>query len=276
MRPIALKDIFPIVIYSGNLAIQNQGFGIALTASGFSDVDGILGIGPADLTQGTTSGGGIVPTVTDNAFSQGSLTLDEVGISFEPTTSSSVQNGELTFGGIDSSKFRGSINYIPITATSPANKYVGIDQSITYGSARSSIMPTTAGITDTGTTLVLLPRDSYNAYTAATGAVADQTTGLLTISAAQYSNLQSLFFTIGGVEYEFTKNAQTFPRALNTAIGGTANGIYLVIGNSGSSTGSGLDFIDGYAFLERFYSVYSTGASQFGIATTPFTFATTN
>lgn len=191
---------------------------------------------------GTTSGGGIVPTVTDNAFSQGSLSLNEVGISFEPTTSSSVQNGELTFGGVDSSKFTGSINYMyvarifglqeltcsvfffifsPITATSPANKYVGIDQSITYGSARSPIMPTTAGITDTGTTLVMLPSgmshlsminiaqqisrpilqrtDSYNAYTAATGAVADQTTGLLTITAAQYSNLQSLFFTIGDV-----------------------------------------------------------------------------
>jgi hypothetical protein len=41
-------------------------------------------------------------------------------------------------------------------------------------------------------------------------------------------------------------------------IGGTANGIYLFVGDHGSPTGGGLDFINGQAFLERFYSVYDT------------------
>ena len=39
-------------------------------------------------------------------------------------------------------------------------------------------------------------------------------------------------------------------------MGGTSDGIYLVIQDSGANVGSGLDFIDGMAFLERFYSVY--------------------
>ena len=43
----------------------------------------------------------------------------------------------------------------PATSTSPASNYWGIDQSLTYGS--TSIMDTTAGIVDTGTTLILLP-----------------------------------------------------------------------------------------------------------------------
>lgn len=35
-------------------------------------------------------------------------------------------------------------------------------------------------------------------------------------------------------------------------------------------------FADGFAFLQRFYSVYDTGNNQVGLATTPFTDAETN
>ena len=63
---------------------------------------------------------------------------------------------------------------------------------------------------------------------------------------------------------------------LNTAIGGDANSIYLVTADLGSPSGEGLDFIDGYAFLERFYYAYDSVNMRIGLATTPFTFATTN
>ena len=39
-----------------------------------------------------------IPTVTDNAFAQGLITADEIGISFEPTTVPEIVNGELTWG----------------------------------------------------------------------------------------------------------------------------------------------------------------------------------
>lgn len=60
---------------------------------------------------GTTSNGGNVPTVVDNLLSQGFITTEEIGISFEPTTSESSTNGELDFGGTDSSKFTGIITF---------------------------------------------------------------------------------------------------------------------------------------------------------------------
>lgn len=63
---------------------------------------------------------------------------------------------------------------------------------------------------------------------------------------------------------------------MNTAIGGTANVIYLVVGNTGKASGTGFDFTNGYVFLERYYTVYDSGSSKFGIAPTQFTFATTN
>lgn len=65
-------------------------------------------------------------------------------------------------------------------------------------------------------------------------------------------------------------------RALNTAIGGNTNSVYLIVGDIGTRSGSGLDFINGQTFLERFYSVFDTANNRVGIANTPFTRANTN
>ena len=85
---------------------------MAEIAFGFNGFDGILGLGPDDLTEGTTSAGGEVPTVVDNAFAQGLIHAKVVGVSFEPTTQESVTNGELTFGGVNYHKFTGHLKYV--------------------------------------------------------------------------------------------------------------------------------------------------------------------
>ncbi|KAI0357861.1 acid protease [Trametes cingulata] len=265
------------VTLGNGLTIQGQSIGVATESEGFDGVDGIIGIGPVDLTVGTLSPDtrSTVPTVTDNLFSQGLISSDEVAISFEPTQQVENLNGELTFGGTDSSKFVGAINFAPITRTSPASEFFGIDQSIRYGT-NTNILSRTAGIVDTGTTLTLIATDALQRYQRATGAVFDNATGLLRLTNAQFQNLKSLFFDINGVNFEFTANAQIFPRALNTAIGGNANSIYLIVGDIGTPSGEGLDFINGMTFLERFYAVFDTANSRVGIANTPFTTATTN
>ncbi|TBU39183.1 acid protease [Dichomitus squalens] len=263
------------VTLSDSLVIENQSIGVASSAQGFQGVDGILGIGPVDLTQGTVSGTDSVPTVTDNLFAQGAIANDSIGIFYQPTTESGDQNGELTFGGIDESKITGDVNFVPITSTSPASNYWGIDQDVTYGSS-STLLSGSAGIVDTGTTLLLLATDAFQAYQQATGAKLDNSTGLLTLTESQFDNLQSLFFNVGGTTYEFTANAQIWPRSLNSTIGGEEGKIYLVVADLGSQSGQGLDFINGFAFLQRFYSVFDTGNSQVGLATTQFTTAETN
>ena len=78
------------------------------------------------------------------------------------------------------------------------------------------------------------------------------------------------------VTYELIPDAQLWPTALNEAIGGSADSLYLVVSDLGSSSGEGLDFINGYAFLERFYSVYDSANAQIGFAETNFTKATVN
>ncbi|KAH9052761.1 aspartic peptidase A1 [Lactarius vividus] len=243
--------------------------GVASTSIGSQGFDGVLGIGHDDSTTGTSS------TITGNLFSEGIIPADLVSMSFEPTTNTSVTNGELTFGGTDPTRFTGTITFIPATTTFPASEFGGIDESIRYGTS-TTILSTTAGIVDSGTSLILIATDAFNRYKTATGAVLDASTGLLRITSTQFSNLQSLFFTTGGTSFELTANAQIWPRTLNTFIGGTSGNIYLVVNDIGSPSGSGLDFINGYTFLERFYSVFDHTNNRIGLATTPFTMATTN
>lgn len=146
---------------ASGLTIKAQSIGVASQSTGFDGVDGILGIGPVDLTAGTLSDkSATVPTVTDNLFSQGTITSNSVAVSYNPITSEPETNGELTFGGTDSSKFTGDINFVPISSSSPASSFWGIDQSVAYGT--TTILASTAGIVDTGTTLVLLATGENN------------------------------------------------------------------------------------------------------------------
>ncbi|KAF9969142.1 hypothetical protein BGZ75_003083, partial [Mortierella antarctica] len=162
-------------------------------------------------------------------------------------------NGEISFGGVDDSKYTGDITYTAITSTSPASEYWGIDASAMYG-ATTPILSLTAGIVDSGTTLLLIATDAYEAFQKATGAVLDHTTGLLSLTPDQFDGLKSLFFHIGGKDFEMTPNALIWPRVLNKHIGGKADGIYLIVQDIKNRSGHGLDFILGQVFMERIYT----------------------
>lgn len=74
----------------------------------------------------------------------------------------------------------------------------------------------------------MIASDTFSKYQAATGATMNSTVGLLQITAAQYAALQQLNFVVGGRTFALSPNAQIFPRALNTWLGGSASAIYLI------------------------------------------------
>ncbi|KAG0045743.1 hypothetical protein BGZ83_009022 [Gryganskiella cystojenkinii] len=258
------KEYTDTVTLSPGLVVPKQSIGIASSSTGFKGLDGILGLGPVDLTQGTVSNTASVPTVTDNLYSQGTISESVVGIGL----------GNITFGGYDASETVGPVDYVPITATSPASNYWGIDASFDYGDV--TILATTSGTVDYGTTLLLIATDAFMKFQAATGGTLDATTGLLTVTSDQYENLKPLRFTAGAVSYTLTPNALIWPRANNADIGGNPGSIYLIVKDSGSNSGSGLDFQIGYRALRRFYTVYDTTNSRVGFATTAYTNSTEN
>ncbi|KAF8124518.1 aspartic proteinase [Boletus edulis] len=264
-----------VSLYSG-LTITGQSIGVASTSSGYSGVDGVLGLGPESLTEGTLTDepDTLIPTVTQNLYTEGTISEEVVGFFFAPTTTEPSTNGELIFGGTDPSGETGSISYVPLTTTSPSSLFWGINQSITYGS--DTVLGETAGIVDTGTTLILIASNAYSAYQSATGATLDDNTGLLQLTTTQYDALQNLNFNIGSVAYALIPNGQIWPRSLNTYIGGTTDAIYSIVNDLGSPSGEGLDFINGQAFLERFYCVFDSTNHRIGFATTNYTDATTN
>lgn len=130
-----------------------------------------------------------------------------------------------------------------------------------------------------GSTLLLIATDAFQAYKRETGATLDPDTGLLTVP--DQSSLRSLFFKIGDVSallffdlipstsdlscqiqhlmsifvgalqrtFEFTANAQIWPRSFNSQIGGVAGRTYLIVSDLGQPSGQGLDFINGFVFL---------------------------
>lgn len=102
--------------------------------------------------------------------------------------------------------------------------------------------------TDRPTTPHSIFADAFDSYTTATGGGMDPATGMLSITQEQYKNLQPLTFHIGSETYNFSPNAQIWPRSLNKAISGKDDQIYLVVNDMGDSF-PGLDFILGYTFL---------------------------
>ncbi|KAF9369564.1 hypothetical protein CPB97_003490 [Podila verticillata] len=243
-----------------------QEFGIASTTAGFDGVDGLVGFGPDDLSPITNKGENI-PTPVDNLLKAGLIPTNSIGVYFQPITNGSTQvtNGEVTFGGADSTKYSGSITYVPITTASPANEYWGIDiSSITYGTTK--VTSTIHGIVDTGTTLILLSSSAISAlYRNIPGAKLDNNSGLYTIPSSQVSKLQKITFTIGGKAFTLSPAQYTVPQNQDTNLGGKTNTTYTWIGSLGNNQ-PGLAFILGQKFLEHYYSIFDTTNKRVGLA----------
>lgn len=77
------------VTLAPNLVITNQSIGDALSYSGIQDVDGAIGLGPVGLTNGTLSpdDNATIPTVMNNAASQGLIEHQVLGVFFAPANS---------------------------------------------------------------------------------------------------------------------------------------------------------------------------------------------
>ena len=244
-----------------------QELGVATASQGMQNLQGIVGFGPDDLSHGT-SGGENVPTPADNLYSTGQIGSNVIGVYFQPITDggSSESNGEVTFGGVDSSKYTGSITYVPITSAYPSNEYWGIDCSeITYGTTK--VLGATAGIVDTGTTLVLMSTSAVKAlYKAIPGASLDSTTGLYTIPSSQVSKLKNITFNISGKAFTLTPAQYIVPANEVANMGGQAGTTYTWIGDMGSNN-NGQAFILGQKFLENYYSVFDTTNNRVGLAT---------
>lgn len=246
----------------GGLSVSSQSIGAATKSSGFSGVDGIIGFGPVDLTEGTVSNTNTVPTFMDNLYKQGSISTEVLGVSFKPESGSDTNdaNGELTLGGVDTSKYTGTLTYFPQLTSGSASAYWGIAiAKFAYGS--TSLGTNAQGIVDTGTTLIYIPTSSYNAFLKAAGGTTDSSSGLASFTTKPTSNFT---ITFGSTTYTLTPAQYLVPTAQYSYYGLTSGKYYAWINDGGSS---GVNTIIGQKFLENYYAVFDTTNTRIGFAT---------
>lgn len=244
------------------LTVMQQSLGAATSSEGFQGVDGILGLGPVDLTEDTVSNVNTVPTFMDNLYKQGSIATEVLGVSFRPETGSDDDdtNGELTLGGIDTSKYSGSLTYFPTVTTGTAAAYWGLEIA-KFSSGSTTLGGSTEGIIDTGTTLIYIPSAAFTKFLSATGGAVDTRSGLASYTAKPTANFG---ITFGSTTYTLTPAQYLVPTAQYAEFGLASGKFYAWINNGGSS---GLNCIIGQKFLEQYYAVFDTTNARIGFAT---------
>ncbi|KAM3454967.1 hypothetical protein NHJ6243_008698 [Beauveria neobassiana] len=249
------------VTFAG-LTVKSQSVGSAKSAVGFNGVDGIFGLGPVGLTRNTVSNAATVPTFLDNLYKQGSIPSEVLGVYFKPETGSDTNdnNGELTLGGVDGTKYTGALNYVPTLKSGSAAAYWGVSiASFTYGS--TVLASGATGIVDTGTTLIYIPSAAYAKYLSASGGKTDTNTGLVSYTTKPTANFG---IKIGATTYNLTPAQYLVPTSQYGFFGLPAGKYYSWIANGG--TGS-VNTVIGQKFLENYYSVYDTTNARIGFAT---------
>ncbi|CAO3665498.1 unnamed protein product [Umbelopsis vinacea] len=197
----------------GGLTIKGQTIELAQNISSefTSDpTDGLLGLAFDSIV--SVSG---VKTPVDNLISQGLISKPIFGVFLGKESNGG--GGEYLFGGIDNSKFTGTLATIPVD-NSQGFWGVSVD-SATVGSASIDAF---SAIIDTGTTLLLLPNAQANQVAQALNGT-DNGDGTYTIS-CDASTLQDLSLTIGGNSYKVPAADLIFQNQNNQCIAGFGYG----------------------------------------------------
>lgn len=198
----------------------------------------------------------------DNLYKQGSISTEVLGVYFKPESGSDTNdvNGELTLGGVDTTKYTAPLTYFPTAKSGAAASYWGISvASFNYGSTVLGTAGT--GIVDTGTTLIYLPTAAYNKFLTAAGGKTDSNSGLVVFTTKPTANFSVVF---GSTTYTLTPAQYLVPTAQYSTFGLTSGKYYGWFADGGSS---GVNTIIGQKFLEVYYSVYDTTNARIGFAT---------
>ncbi|KAF9340809.1 hypothetical protein BGX26_008867 [Mortierella sp. AD094] len=168
-----------------------------------------------------------------------------------------VSNGEIDIGGIDHSKYKGKLTYIPITKKSPAKYYWGVDiPRILFGNH----VPATgrAGLSTLGR--LFSSRKKFSIKSSLTLLQLDS----LHRPLGQLNKLKDITFTIGGKPFSLTPQQYVIPQNQYSNWGLTKGVHYTYLSTLGFE--AGLDAIIGQKFLENYYSVYDTTNDRVGLA----------
>ena len=189
---------------------------------------------------------------------------------------SDTSGGELIFGGIDSSKYSGSITYIPVAVEGywefqltryKVFTFHSFDQlffdSIQVGS--TTISQSTYAIVDTGTTLIVGPAASVVALHAVVGAFYDSSSNQFTVNcfARPLSSFPNVIFAVGNAE--FILAPEHYLLMIGNQSSDAACATIFSIGDQKDLRGNEFWILGDY-FLYRYYSIFDITNNRIGLA----------
>lgn len=201
-------------------------------------IDGILGLGRSNTA------GWDIPSFMDVVAQNGMLSSNIVGFSLS-RVSDNPKDGEVNFGGIDTSKFNGNIVY---TATDSDIWSIPLDDAYVNGQA-CGLTGKSATI-DTGTTYILIPpADAATLFARVPGSFPSGENYIIPCDSTA-----TIEFEFSGVKYSISPEDY---------IGATSTGgcVSTIVGHQAS----GLDtWLVGDVFLKNVYSVFDFDNAQIG------------
>ncbi|KAF2262299.1 acid protease [Lojkania enalia] len=222
-------------------------FGLATNVSSeFSSypMDGILGIGRGDNTDGTIES----PTIMDVLSTSGSIKSKLYAIHLS-RSKDGLNDGELNLGEINKDRFNGELNYVPTIPNDTGFWEVGIDD-IGVDGTMTGINDRTA-ILDSGTSFILMPEgDAVSVHELIPGYT--QSGETFTVPCSTTKVVQIAF---GGQRYN-----------ISTAdyIGGELGNGKCKSNIIGRQTFGEKEWLVGDVFLKNVYSVFDFDNSQVG------------
>jgi len=163
------------------------------------------------------------------------------------------QAGELTLGGVDSTRYTGTLQYVPLTAETYWQTAL---TSIKVGTSTTSATTCKRVIVDSGTSLLAGPTAEVKALAALVGASPFfLNPNEFTIDCGSIASLPVITFTIGGIDFPLTGADYTI----------NAGGICL-FAFAGVDVPSGPLWIAGDVFMRKYYTVFDYGNQRLGFA----------
>uniref|UniRef100_A0A8C5TKS0 cathepsin E n=1 Tax=Malurus cyaneus samueli TaxID=2593467 RepID=A0A8C5TKS0_9PASS len=206
-----------------------------------AEFDGILGLAYPSLAVD-----GVTP-VFDNMMAQNLVELPIFSV-YMSSNPESPQGGELLFGGFDTSRFTGPLNWVPVTQQGYWQIHIQLAGTVIFCADGCQ------AIVDTGTSLITGPTKDIKLLPRAPG---------LLQFAVECSNLDAmpeLTFTINGLPYTLSAQAYTLTYADGEA--------FCTSGFQGSDIPppTGPLWILGDVFIRQFYTVFDRGNNVVGLA----------
>lgn len=274
----------------GGASVINQQFGLASNSSSILELNtsssdpnhmnGILGLGYSALQSSVMQGNGEYVPLISNMYNQGVIDSPIFSV-YLNSTSQYGWSGEITFGGTDSSKYQGDINYLPVYRIENGQGIrdgyyywmtFGFDFGLTVpsGTFIHAQFISAVYILDTGSTLSYLPDDLVEQIvanvTGTTDLNFDAESGAYIVDCK--TNSSSVFFLTFTDSFNAKKSVRlNIPISeLLIPTGTTQNGTELcAFGIAPANTTSDM-YVIGDSILRSLYMVFDMKENRIGLA----------